>query len=119
MDHQQPSSCSYGEPLQTRSCLPLCAAVLQRSATYEAVELVGSTGRLCKFLPWTCGRLMHPACMAQRKALEAIARSRNNGVLRAELAHRLGIEPKNFHYVVRVRARSTAHTIHVMVHPAL
>ena len=42
--------------------------------------------------------------MLQRLALEAVARSRRAGVLRSELAHRLGIEPKDFHYIARVRA---------------
>ena len=39
----------------------------------------------------------------QRKALEAIARARQTGVLRSELAKRMGMEPKNFAYVTRVR----------------
>lgn len=39
----------------------------------------------------------------QRTALEAIARARQTGVLRSELAKRMGMEPKNFAYVTRVR----------------
>lgn len=39
----------------------------------------------------------------QRKALEAIARARRTGVLRSDLAKQIGMEAKNFHYVIRVK----------------
>ncbi|BDA44462.1 hypothetical protein COCOBI_05-6470 [Coccomyxa sp. Obi] len=52
----------------------------------------------------------------QREALEAIARARQTGVLRSELAKQLGAEAKNFHYVVRAletRGLITAQNINV------
>ena len=85
--------------VRSRPCF--CGSMVQHQATRAELE------RRLAHQPVHEGLLMRTACLQQRKALEAIARSRRSGVLRAELAHQLGIEPKNFHYIVRVRARAT------------
>ncbi len=46
-----------------------------------------------------------PLSDTQLAALEAVGRARYRGTINADLANRLGVAYRNFHYIVKVRSR--------------